>query len=85
MTTDDSAGTHFERDEILGEDRLLTSQEVAAQLGITEGTLRNWRWEGEGPPYVKLGKRLVRYRLGAVRQYVRARGTDWHVLDGSGH
>ena len=51
---------------------LLTSQEVADQLGITEGTLRNWRYEGEGPKYVKLRKRLVRYRLADVQAYVDA-------------
>lgn len=51
---------------------LLTSQEVAAQLGITEGTLRNWRYEGEGPKYVKLRKRLVRYRPTDVQAYVDA-------------
>ena len=51
---------------------LLTSQEVADQLGITEGTLRNWRYEGEGPTYVKLRKRLVRYRRTDVQAYIDA-------------
>ena len=54
------------------EQLLLTSKEVAVQLGITEGTLRNWRYEGEGPQYVKLRKRLVRYRPADVQAYIDA-------------
>lgn len=70
MDNDESLAARSGRVEMLGEDRLLTSQEVADQLGITEGTLRNWRYQGDGPPYVKLGS-TVRYRLGAVRLYIR--------------
>lgn len=35
--------------------------EVAAFLGIPEKTLRNWRYLGRGPRYVRVGK-YVRYR-----------------------
>lgn len=40
---------------------LVDEKEVAAILDVAVQTLRNWRWRGEGPPYVKIGKRLVRY------------------------
>jgi excisionase family DNA binding protein len=39
---------------------LLTPKEAAALLKVTEGTLKNWRREGSGPPSYKLG-RGVRY------------------------
>lgn len=35
---------------------------AAERLGVTPETLRNWRWRGDGPRYLKLG-RAVRYRL----------------------
>lgn len=35
---------------------------AADRLGVTAGTLRNWRWRGGGPPFVRIG-RTVRYRL----------------------
>lgn len=50
-------------------DRLLSSIEVAELLGITEGTLRNWRYQGQGPPYVKLGS-AVRYKAADVQAYI---------------
>jgi predicted DNA-binding transcriptional regulator AlpA len=39
--------------------------ELAERLGVSVGTLANWRWRGEGPRYVKLGSgrsSRVRYR-----------------------
>lgn len=42
-------------------ERLLTTQQAAELLGLSEQTLRNWRTTGGGPPAVKVG-RNVRYR-----------------------
>ncbi|NGO67139.1 helix-turn-helix transcriptional regulator [Streptomyces boncukensis] len=42
-----------------------TPAELAGRLGVSVGTLANWRWRGEGPRYVKLGSgrsSRVRYR-----------------------
>ena len=41
--------------------RLLRPGEVAEVLGVPQGTLANWRYQGLGPTYVKVG-RHVRYR-----------------------
>lgn len=49
---------------------LLDEKEVAATLGIAPGTLRNWRSLRIGIPYVKLGKRAVRYRRADVDVFV---------------
>lgn len=40
---------------------LLTPAEAAQYLCLAVGTLANWRWRGDGPPYVRYGHR-VRYR-----------------------
>ena len=40
---------------------LLTEHDAAARLGISSKTLSNWRWQGFGPPFCRIG-RLVRYR-----------------------
>ena len=42
-------------------DRLLTTREAAELLRVKESTLEQWRWNGKGPQFVKLG-RCVRYR-----------------------
>ncbi|MGW3571658.1 helix-turn-helix transcriptional regulator [Streptomyces sp. NPDC000941] len=43
----------------------LTPRQLAHELGVSVGTLANWRWREEGPRYVKLGSGRsspVRYR-----------------------
>jgi excisionase family DNA binding protein len=47
------------------EDRLLSPEEVAEMLGVPVGTLANWRYQGRGPAFVKIG-RHVRYRRSDV-------------------
>ncbi|MGH9640588.1 MAG: helix-turn-helix transcriptional regulator [Bryobacteraceae bacterium] len=49
---------------------LLTDSEVAALLGASLQTIRNWRWRGEGPRYVKLGGRMVRYRPADLAAFI---------------
>ena len=51
---------------------LLDENEAAASLSVAVQTLRNWRWKGEGPRYVKIGARLVRYRRGDLAAFVEA-------------
>ncbi len=37
----------------------LNTQELALRLGISRRTLENWRGLGLGPPFYKLGSRVV--------------------------
>jgi hypothetical protein len=34
---------------------------AARKMGVSPGAMRKWRREGSGPPYVRCGKRLIRY------------------------
>jgi predicted site-specific integrase-resolvase len=40
---------------------LLETVHAADQLGLSPRTLEGWRRRGEGPPYLKIGRR-VKYR-----------------------
>lgn len=51
---------------------LLTECDVADGLNVAVQTVRNWRWRGEGPRFVKLGKRAVRYRRTDVDAFIEA-------------
>lgn len=51
---------------------LLDENEAAASLNVAVQTMRNWRWKGEGPRYVKVGARLVRYRRGDLDAFIEA-------------
>ena len=57
-----------------GEDRILTTLEVAEMLRLKPATLEKARSTGMGnyPPFVRLGGRRVGYQLSAVEAWIRA-------------
>ena len=53
-------------------ERVMSSREAAEMIGVTEGTLMNWRSAGKGPVFVKYGRRVV-YRPKDVERWLDAR------------
>lgn len=60
---------------------LLTPAELAAMLGMSVRTLANWRSNGKGPPYLKIGveppeghqdRRKVRYQRAVAKRWATA-------------
>lgn len=51
--------------------KFLKASDVADWLGISEASLAQDRFRGEGIPFVKIGSR-VRYQLDAVLEYIEA-------------
>jgi predicted DNA-binding transcriptional regulator AlpA len=51
-------------------DRLLCAPVVAEILGLKEDTLTAWRRRGQGPPYVRLSRRAVRYSARDLEAWV---------------
>lgn len=54
--------------------KYFTPQEVLAQLDhkVVIGTLGNWRYRGEGPPFRKIGGRVL-YPVPEFRNWERSR------------
>lgn len=48
---------------------LLSTKEAAVYLSLCPSTLEKWRCRGEGPAYLKLGTRTVRYRITALEAF----------------
>jgi hypothetical protein len=44
--------------------------ELSRRWTISHRTLERWRWKNEGPPFIKLGGRVV-YRLEDILAYER--------------
>lgn len=40
---------------------ILTPEEAAARLHLSQGTLKKWRIAGKGPKFIRLGRNRVRY------------------------
>ena len=52
--------------------KLRNDKEIAEVLGWSRQTLANKRWAGEGPPYLKLSGRCVRYDLDEVLKWAKS-------------
>jgi predicted DNA-binding transcriptional regulator AlpA len=56
-------------------DRLLTTPQAADLLSVSTGTLQNWRWKNQGPPFVRVGRRAVRYLIRDLHAFVNQNKT----------
>lgn len=53
------------------DDALATAQEAAAFLRLKYGTLAWYRCQGGGPNFTRVGPKLIRYRMGGLREYAK--------------
>lgn len=51
---------------------LMDTEETAAYLKLSPATLKDWRCDGDGPPYIKFGNR-VRYDRRKVDRWLESR------------
>lgn len=48
----------------------LLPAEAAAALRVTVKTLTQWRWQGKGPPYLRVAGNLIRYAQSALDDWM---------------
>jgi excisionase family DNA binding protein len=53
----------------MDEDKLLSVAQLAGRLQVPEQTLYGWRYKGEGPRAIKVGRHL-RYRRSDVEKWL---------------
>ena len=53
--------------------QLLTTNQAAIYLSLSKAFLERDRWAGAKVPFIKIGSRAVRYRLGDLEAYVQSR------------
>lgn len=54
-------------------DRLLSRDDVAYRFGLSRRWLELAAHKGEGPPMVKISRRMVRYRAADIEAWLQAR------------
>lgn len=62
--------------------RLLTPRQTAAFMRISQATLLRWRSQGYGPPFLRLGDRLIRYDLRGVEAWVASTQSNLRDMEG---
>jgi predicted DNA-binding transcriptional regulator AlpA len=55
------------------DDELLSTREVAGWLGVSTQWLEIGRCKKYGPKFTRVGPRVIRYRRGDVREWLKAR------------
>ncbi|MEO0829664.1 MAG: helix-turn-helix domain-containing protein, partial [Pseudomonadota bacterium] len=53
--------------------RLLTRSEIEAEYGLTRRYLELAAWRGDGPPFIRISRRQVRYRVSDLEAWLAAR------------
>ncbi len=52
---------------------LLTEQAASKHLAVEARTLQQWRVTGSGPPFVRVSRRCVRYRVADLDAWIAER------------
>ena len=52
------------------DDRLVDEHMIAGLLGHSVSTIRKWRFNRTGPPWIKVGKKSVRYSIRGLREWL---------------
>ena len=50
--------------------QLLREAKVGKLLSKSKGGLRAWRATGEGPPWIRLGRKSIRYKLTDLQHWI---------------
>lgn len=57
----------------------LNDREAAKFLNLSPQTLRNWRAQCQGPAYIKVGRRSVRYDIDDLKAFMEGNRVDHSV------
>ena len=52
---------------------LMTTEDVARHLGVNKKTLDRMRGRGDGPRYLRLTSKIIRYRLADIEEFLEAK------------
>lgn len=59
----------------MGEKAFLTSKELSDRWRLSDQTLANWRYAGKGPPFIRVGSRVL-YPVEGIHSFER-NSTSW--------
>ena len=71
--TNQADATSADTTEVQVRKPLLTATQAAERLGVPPSMLERWRGTGEGPVYIKLSGKYVRYSHDDLDAFVMAR------------
>ena len=58
------------------DDTLIRRSDLPRYIPVASQTLARWAVEGQGPHFIKVGRRLVAYRAGDLREWLRSQRSE---------
>jgi predicted DNA-binding transcriptional regulator AlpA len=66
------------------DDTLIRRSDLPRYIPVASQTLARWAVEGQGPKFCKIGRRLVAYRAGDLREWLRGQVRENTVTNDDG-
>lgn len=61
---------------------ILTERDAARMISMSVDWLRERRWHGDGPPYLRIGVKAIRYERDALLDFMRSHRVDHQPAEG---
>ena len=61
---------------------ILTERDAARMISMSVDWLRERRWQGDGPAYLRMGKKAIRYERDVLLEFMRSHRVDHQPAEG---
>lgn len=61
---------------------ILSEREAGRMISMSVDWLRERRWHGDGPPYLRIGSKAIRYERDEVLAFMRSHRVDHQPAEG---
>lgn len=61
--------------------KYLSEHELSALLKVSTRTIQRWRASGDGPPFIRVGAKSIRYELSSCKTWTEQRTFNHHAQE----
>ena len=61
---------------------ILTERDAARMISMSVDWLRERRWHGDGPAYLRIGQKAIRYERDVLLEFMRSHRVDHQPAEG---
>ena len=61
---------------------ILTERDAARMISMSVDWLRERRWHGDGPPYLRIGSKAIRYERDELLSFMRSHRVEHQPAEG---
>ncbi len=65
----------------MNDGKYLSETELSALLRVSQRTIQRWRANGDGPPFIRVGAKSIRYELSSCKAWAEKRTFIHHAQE----